>query len=285
MKKIFLILSIVIVLLVVNDFNYSKKIFKRYLLHMPELVTLSFEENVFNKDTAFTVPKIQKVIAHGGGQYKDMRVSNSMDALENNYIKGYRCFELDVNLTSNDSIAFIHDWETTLQKYFVMKNQLSFREYESAKMINGLHQITLHSLSEWLYNKDDVFIITDVKDNNIKVLQYIKEKYPAIQRHIIPQIYYFREYAKVRKMGYQNIILTLYRSNYDDELVVEFAKNFPLFGITMWYSRALTDLPLKLSQNNVRVFAHTVNDTSLRSKLLVNGVYGVYTDFLNPEIN
>ncbi len=53
----------------------------------------------------------------------------------------------------------------------------------------------------------------------------------------------------------------------------------------MWYSRALTDLPLKLSQNNVRVFAHTVNDTSLRSKLLVNGVYGVYTDFLNPEIN
>ncbi len=77
----------------------------------------------------------------------------------------------------------------------------------------------------------------------------------------------------------------VYRSNYDDELVVEFAKNFPLFGITMWYSRALTDLPLKLSQNNVRVFAHTVNDTSLRSKLLVNGVYGVYTDFLNPEIN
>lgn len=287
-KNKYYIVAVVICLLLLNEisFNQLKRTVRNYLFNIPELILVnSFNKGMVFKPDTNSIKTNPRFIAHAGGGYKGFTYTNSLHALDFNYSSGFRYFELDINWTTDDSLVFIHDWDETLNKYFLLNHSMDYHKYSTTKMAFGLHQLTLSELANWLTLHDSAYIITDVKVKNIEALRLISEKYPTIINKVIPQIYFFREYSSVYKLGYNNIILTLYRSNYNDELVVEFVKNFPLFGITMWYSRGLTDLPLKLSQNNVRVFAHTVNDTSLRSKLLLNGVYGVYTDFLNPEIN
>lgn len=166
----------------------------------------------------------------------------------------------------------------------MLKSRPTYNEFISANMTKGLHNLTLHDLAKWLDVHDSVYVVTDIKEDNVRALKYISERYPSIIKKVIPQIYFFLEYSKVYELGYHNIILTLYCSSYTDEMVIEFAKKYPLYAVTMWDYRAKTDFSQRLKQINIRVYAHTVNDTTEMNKLLTNGAYGVYTDFLMPRI-
>jgi hypothetical protein len=88
----------------------------------------------------------------------------------------------------------------------------------------------------------------------------------------------------VRKLGYDHVILSLYRIDLPDHQVIDFAADRPLFGVTMPVRRAMEGtLPADLAANGVRVFVHTVNDHLTANRLQSEGVYGVYTDWLTPD--
>ncbi|MEA2088606.1 MAG: glycerophosphodiester phosphodiesterase family protein [Patescibacteria group bacterium] len=242
-----------------------------------------------NKTTKCNYSKIKnninldKYIAHAGGEYKKLYYTNSLEALNYNYEKGYRIFEVDISLTSDNKIVLIHDWKNTSKKYFSQNKIPSHKEFMSWKMNYGLTQIDLNTLIEWIKNKNNARIITDVKTkNNIKILKKISIKYPGIISRIIPQIYNFQEYDQISKMGYKNIILTLYRINNSDKEILNFAKEKNILAITMPINRAKTELPKKILQLGIPTFAHTVNSKKKEKKLKNNYcVFGIYTDSLN----
>lgn len=146
-------------------------------------------------------------------------------------------------------------------------------------MINNLTQLIFEDIVTWLRSNPDVFIITDIKTDNIKGLKYMSG-YQDIVKNIIPQIYSFEEYKEVKELGYENIILTLYFSDYSNSEIINFVKNNKIWAITMHYEQGLTELPQKLSDIKIYSFAHTVNDFVLAEKLIDNGINGLYTDFL-----
>ena len=77
------------------------------------------------------------------------------------------------------------------------------------------------------------------------------------------------------------IIFTLYLHEYADLIVIEFARNFPLFGVTMPIKKATEGkLPLELSKIGVASYVHTVNSAEQVKNLKERKVSGVYTDFL-----
>ena len=59
-----------------------------------------------------------RLIAHGGGSYEDLTYTNSWQALDANYEKGFRLFEIDLSWTADNQLALIHDWEKTYERYF-----------------------------------------------------------------------------------------------------------------------------------------------------------------------
>jgi len=83
-------------------------------------------------------------------------------------------------------------------------------------------------------------------------------------------------------MGFQRIILTLYKGEYSDDEIIQFLRQNNLMAVTMPVSRALTKLPLELKKIHVKTYAHTINEHSLRKRLFNNGVFGIYTDKINP---
>jgi len=227
------------------------------------------------------VPEV--LVSHAGGRINGKSYTNSKESLDKSYERGYRFIELDFQWTTDGNLVLIHDWDTyTLSAFGIEPKKCSTYEFKSLLRLDGLTQMTLDDLAEWIYDHKDVYIITDIKSDNVKALKLIKDTYPDLIGRIIPQIYKMEEYAPVKDLGYTNIILTLYASNYSDEEIIDFVRQQQVFAITIPIYRARTDLPKKLKRENVFVYAHTINDHSLRQELELYGIDGFYTDDILP---
>lgn len=227
--------------------------------------------------------KLENLVAHAGGGVENLPYHNSLEVLNSSYSKGFRFIELDFEWTSDEYLVLIHDWKGSIvELYDLPPHRYSLKEYKNLRMINGMTNLTLGDLAEWIKQHPDVFIITDVKRDNIQALTRIREKFPELVRNFIPQIYHFYEYFSVQDLGYKHIILTLYVAAYSDEAVLKFAKKCQIAAVTMSVNRALTELPRKLKRLGIPTYAHTVNEVSLQRKLCANDIFGVYTDTLTP---
>jgi len=64
------------------------------------------------------------LIAHAGGRFQNMDYTNSLDALNFNYGKGFRFFELDFLFTRDENLVLFHDWQTMYKKIFNKKSEI-----------------------------------------------------------------------------------------------------------------------------------------------------------------
>ncbi len=233
---------------------------------------------------AVITPAAPRLVAHAGGDIYGIRMTNSLQALNKSYEEGFRYIEMDISLTSDGIPVFIHDWGNA--NWFAgikySTEEYGYEDFKKRTGILGLEFMDLDKLELWLEMHDDAYIITDIKENNVEVLGYIRNNYPEASKKIIPQIYSLDEYEPVKNLGYEHIILTLYRIETIGDDVFEFCSEQPLFGLTMSQSRAKTDSLKKFSDLGIPVFVHTVNDYNEYVKVRDNGAYGVYTDYFEP---
>jgi len=128
------------------------------------------------------------------------------------------------------------------------------------------------------------YIITDVKDSNIKALQIMLKTLPHATRRVIPQIYDPDNFDNVKELGFQQIIWTLYRVSMSNEKVVTRLQKFDgAFAITMPEQRARSILPKKLKALGIPTYVHTINSPEkLDTYTKMYGITEIYTDFILP---
>lgn len=226
-------------------------------------------------------------IAHAGGIAAGLTLTNSREAFENAYSSCSRLVEADINWSSDSALVLVHDFEESFSPLFRARQGVySLGEYRGLKMARGLTQWSLDDLAAWAADKPDLFIVTDIKENNLAALKKIARDHPELTGRIIPQIYRPNEfdYWSIRDLGFPNVILTLYRTEAGDEEVLRFSRSVKLFAVTMTAQRAATSgLAGKLKKRGIFVYAHTVNDTKEFEALKAQGVQGIYTDTLFPS--
>ncbi|MCH6561106.1 MAG: hypothetical protein IH800_01640 [Myxococcales bacterium] len=150
-------------------------------------------------------------------------------------------------------------------------------------MKDGLTQMTLEDLYEWLRRHEDAHIVTDVKVQNLVALWVIAKTAGSLKERFIPQVDQFGELGSVRALGFENVIFTVYRTRATPSQVLSFGSNNDLFAVTMPWEWALSlSLPQELRKRGVFVYAHTVNSLDVWRELQGVGVSGIYTDFLTP---
>ena len=225
-------------------------------------------------------------IAHAGGAVNGETYTNSLEALEANYAKGFRFFEMDFSWTSDNELVAIHNWEGALRGKFIVPPDMEIptrEEFLALEMKRGLKQLDFESALEWASTKGDAYVVSDIKTANIVALTKINRDFRAFKKHLIPQVYSFEEFDAARLLGYHQIILTLYRMKTTPYDVALFAYERTPLAITMPWEVAQSGLALYLQKNKTIVYAHTVNEENLFSSLRKIGVYGVYTDYLSPH--
>lgn len=236
------------------------------------------------------------LIAHAGGAIDDLIYSNSLEALNLSVSNGFRYIEIDFLNTKNGDIVLLHDWKDGYMSLFTAapgakknapprrrKPTKTAAEFKTLVMARGLTQMDIKDLITWMSENPDVYIVTDIKANNLKNLRKIRDLSGDVQPRFIPQIHELKNYEKVRALGYEKIILTTYRNKLPAEDLGDFCRESQLFALTMPYARIENDTFERLGEINTPVFVHTINSREMAARFVAKGVSGVYTDFLYPD--
>lgn len=228
----------------------------------------------------------EAIVAHSGGLAKGLDYTNSREALDGAYAGGIRWFELDMATTSDNKVVLVNNWGDTFEKLFpgTERGRRTHEDFLKLKMADGLTQMDLDRLAEWMTAHPDATIVTDVKDENLAVLKLLAEKHQPMLQRFVPQLYHFEEYDPIKPIGFPKLILSLYAMEASDDEVLQWVKAHPVHAVTMPLERAkASDLAKKLGDAGIPVYAHTVNEKADLDALLVAGVDGVYTDKLLPK--
>lgn len=224
------------------------------------------------------------LVSHAGGAIYGYRYTNSLEAIEESYKNGFKLIEIDFQWTSDDKVVAMHDWFDMVERLFMIESRvLSLEEFKSLDTFHDLTLMDLENIAKWVKTKKDVFIVTDMKRDNLRFLKLLAENHQDIKKQIIPQIYHIEEYLPVKEMGYNNIILTLYESNYTDDEIIKFIEGNKVFAITMSIERGYTKLPGLLKEKGIRTYIHTVNNLCMFEELYKNGITGMYTDYFHAN--
>jgi glycerophosphoryl diester phosphodiesterase len=275
MKKTYFILIILaIVILIIGILAVMNRDYRHY-------IEVAKEEPA--AETVRTKIAPEELVAHAGGAVYGFRRTNSLEAINNSYNRGFKFFELDFEWTKDGYPVLIHDWDAMVKRLFMSEPRVySLEEFHKAETFENFTLLDMEALYEWLLKYQDAHIVTDIKKDNVRMLTYIKTRYPGVQKRIIPQIYQFEEYEPVRELGYENIILTLYCMDKPESEIVKFAGENELFAVTMDEEQGFSTLPNLLKQVNTLSYVYTINDLATAEKLKKNGVFGIYTDYFEP---
>lgn len=228
-------------------------------------------------------------IAHAGGGLGKTTYTNSYQALSANLQKGFVYFEIDFTYTSDERLVCLHDWEQNFKRTFGFDTdrRLSLEEFEQLVEDNErFDNCTLDGLAKWMQSNPSAFLVTDIRDDNLKALKLIHEVIPDADNRVIPQIYNPGNFRVVSDMGFQQVIWTLYRysgSGYD---VIQWVERWnATVAITMPKERAASALPNALGARGIPTYVHTINKKD-EMKMFIDkyGVTEIYTDFLAPEV-
>ena len=236
--------------------------------------------------TPATKPAFEAIVAHSGGIAKGLDYTNSREALDGAYANGIRWFELDMATTTDGKVVLVNNWGDGFEKLFPgnARGRRTHADFLALKMADGLTQMDLDRLVEWMAAHPDAIIVTDVKDDNIAVLKRLAETHKPLLERFVPQMYHFEEYEPLKPVGFPKLILSLYAMEASDEEVLTWVKTHPVHAVTMPTERAkASDLAKKLGDAGVPVYVHTVNEKTELDELILAGVDGVYTDKLVPK--
>lgn len=220
----------------------------------------------------------EMLIAHGGGEYNGRTISNSIEALETSYERGYRLIEIDFSLTTDGRYVLLHDWKTVEMLSPVKNRDLSYDEFMAVPMYEDMHQLDADMFLKWMMDHPDVQVVTDTKGDNAKLLQDLGEIYEPVIDRIIPQIYYMDEYAIANQVGFKKVIYTLYKTKNTQAEILNFAKQNKLFAVTLPKENVATALVPKLNGIGISVYSHTIYTPEEAKKNMEAGVKGLYVD-------
>ncbi len=225
------------------------------------------------------------VIAHAGGMIDGRDASNSLEALDATFKAGVSIIEIDFNFTSDGELACIHDWHPRFAAGLPVGAPVTLEKFLQCRIYGQYTPMWLGNLCQYLEENSGLYIVTDVKDNNIAAARKIKEEYPKLMDRFIIQVYSEAEYDAIRAMGFDQIIFSLYKMTWAEKTntaaLARFADGHKLLGytadVTLCNVSGFVD---GMKQAKIPLFLHTINSKSEQKKLFQNGVYGIYTDSL-----
>jgi glycerophosphoryl diester phosphodiesterase len=221
-------------------------------------------------------PVIQgRLVAHAGGGIGGHAYVNSIDAIEENYRRGHRAFEVDLAFTSDGILVLEHNWSGS-----AADKVPTLAEFQAARVYGQYRPTTWTLVAGFLGTHRDALIITDTKYDNENTLRHIAGDTPEVCGQVIPQIYSFSEYSMAKGLGFSRIILTLYKQKYWDRSVIAFAASRDISVTMPWKPRNFM-LAEQLAGNGVEVFFHSVNDPVALS---AHPRWKFYTDFIDPAL-
>jgi glycerophosphoryl diester phosphodiesterase len=243
-----------------------------------------------------------EVIAHAMGGIQGKTYTNSYEAFIANYEKGVRVFEVDLQLTEDGYLVARHDWDN-VNLYEIYEQTppagkaglpLTLKEFLSLKINKNFTPLHFGDIVGLMMKYPDIYIVTDTKDVDARIIfmQFQKLVNKAISidekvlKRIVPQIYHYEMFEVLEELyPFPSYIFTLYATREPDENIIDFISRTPkIDAVTMNEYRVNDNLVEEINRLGIKSYVHTINDFSVYQNYKTLGLFGIYSDFLNPLI-
>lgn len=235
-------------------------------------------------------------IAHALGGIDGKSYTNSPQGLEHNYKKGFKVFEVDLDLSSDGELIAWHSFDKKSlkemglpEKYATHKPTVA--EFKSQKSYGKYNTMTFKDVVSYMQKYKDIYMVIDLKqaeeDKIRKVYNEIVEDaagdYNVLDR-IIPQIYNASTYNEVMKIyNFKSASFTCYKmSKIDENEITNYCAMNGIKVLTVDYRFFTPSLVEKCNARGIKLYMNTYNDINEVNRYKKKGVYGFFTDFLTP---
>nr|WP_321233489.1 sulfatase-like hydrolase/transferase [uncultured Psychroserpens sp.] len=117
---------------------------------------------VDKKSFALKKQETSRYIAHAGGEIDGFTYTNSLEALDYNYKKGFRLFELDILKTADNKFVAAHDWKRWKENNgFEEKDSITHETFMKIKMHNKYSALSMNEINSWFKTHNDAILVTD----------------------------------------------------------------------------------------------------------------------------
>lgn len=229
------------------------------------------------------------VIAHAMGSVNGVAYTNSKEAFNASYKKGYRVFEADFSLTSDKKVVLWHDWVEDAGKYVKEKGKKvpSYKFFMSHKICKKYTPISLSGFVSIMKKYPNIYVVTDSKETEyMQVLkQLVKEskKNKSILDRVIVQVYDYDQLSKIKKIyNFKNYLFTTYKlGDRRATRIGSFCKknSIPVVGVPPKYAGDKKYVKT-LKSYGLKVYTYTINKTENARYYRGCGIDGIYTDVI-----
>jgi len=267
---------------------YNNDILEEYTGNETITVVLPWNMNALPQADKITISQKRnwrtdksRFIAHAGGEINGKRYTNSLEALNENYTKGFRMFELDIIKSSDGKYIAEHDWKhwisITNYKGHTPVNSLEFKKY---KKYGKYTPLEMADINEWFKNHPDAILVTDKVQNPEEFASKFIDK-----NRLIMEIFSLDDAKKALKIN-KNIVMAgenIFKNIKGDK--VSFFKKLGINKVAISRKKIAEykeDL-IKLKNNNIKVYIYHVNfGKGFDEEYVLNNefkyVYGMYAD-------
>lgn len=218
--------------------------------------------------------------------------TNTLEAFEQNYSKGYRIFEVDLIPTSDSQLVARHDWSKGLYKHLGQKysSKVPTRaKFMATKVLGHYTPLDVKAVARLMRKHPDMYIITDTKGTKTSQVRAEMRMLRSelgpdrneLSKRVIIQIYNEPMLKTVRSVyRFQNIIYTLYQLQTTTTRAVQFSKahDIPVivYDMTRWSPR----FAAQIRRAGIASALHTINKAAIATQLRSYRVRYIYSDAL-----
>jgi hypothetical protein len=121
-----------------------------------------FELSKISKHYDFYISDTLRFIAHAGGMINGKKYTNSLEALNASYNKGFRVFELDIIKTSDNHYVAAHDWKNWAKQVgFLGDVPPNLKEFKEHKIYDSYSPLDMNDINKWFLKHPDTRLVTD----------------------------------------------------------------------------------------------------------------------------
>ncbi|WP_055445246.1 sulfatase-like hydrolase/transferase [Lacinutrix himadriensis] len=103
-----------------------------------------------------------RFIAHAGGAVDGNTYTNSLEALNYNYSRGFKYFELDIIKTIDNHFVAAHDWgKWKKDNFFKPEDTITLKTFRSVKNKGKYSPLSMVEINAWFKNHKDAVLVTD----------------------------------------------------------------------------------------------------------------------------
>lgn len=235
---------------------------------------------------------IYKYMAHAGGGFEETIYNNNEVAIRNSIENGYRFFEIDMLLTSDNKLVCFHGWdEATYEATGIdYEGAPTYDEFMSWKVQGKYDTIDASTVIDLMKEYPDMLVEIDLKKCNAKETKKMIEQLVKLAKNngvildrILMQFASEKAYFAIEEIySFKYYQYFTYKSRIAEELedVIMFCKNNKVTSIAFNHTVLTDDMIAEIKTNNLYLLAFTIESEEIAQEFLDKGADTICTNFI-----